>query len=64
MPTALCHHPVTTRLELASNPATPTDILAALARDPNGLVRSAVVNNCHTATETLEQLACSGRLVF
>ncbi len=64
MPTALCQHPVTIRLELASDPTTPADILATLARDPNGIVREAVVHNCHTPTETLEQLACAGLLVF
>nr|WP_243239811.1 hypothetical protein [Sulfobacillus harzensis] len=48
------------RAEVADNPATPSDVLAALAGDPFYIVRAAVAHNPSTPPATRAVLADDG----
>ena len=45
------------KLLLASNPHTPSEILDALADDPDEAVRKAVASNLNTSADTLKKIA-------
>ena len=45
------------RRAVAGNPSTPPEVLAALAKDGDAMVRARVADNPHTPPEALSRLA-------